>query len=106
MMTAPNDAELALVERARELLPAGGMPAPASSITHYPVGHSPRREYLAVRSSLYFDKSRRPGSAGESHWLHLGQANHVITSPSGATHEILSRFCIEFIGYSVRSWSI
>src|SRR4051794_7669074 len=25
---------------------------------------------------------------------------------TGATHEILSRFCIEFIGYSVRSWSM
>src|SRR4051812_5857927 len=56
-------------------------PAPLSSITLYPVEHSPPPEYPTVRSSLYFDKSRRPGSAGESHWPHLGQANIVITSP-------------------------
>jgi hypothetical protein len=35
-----------------------------------------------------------------------GRGESALPLRPGATHEILSRFCIEFIGYSVRSWSI
>lgn len=33
-------------------------------------------------------------------------ANDWLGSSSGATHETLSRFCIEFISYPTKSWSM
>jgi transposase len=35
--------------------------------------------------------------------IHANASRH---SAPGATHEILSRFCIEFIGYPTKSWSM